>query len=496
MDRITSAEEAAKHLGTSLAAPGAAFLFLIAVMMFAAAYVIGKPAAVVAIAAAVLAAYMAMNIGANDVTNHIGAAVGARAFTLAFGLGLSAVCEIAGALIAGSDVADTIANGILHVEHLARPGYFIWAMMAALLGAAVWINVATWLNAPISTTHSIVGGVMGAGLAAAGLQGINWPVIGGITISWLISPIMGAAIAVAILAIIDRYVIYTSDKIAAACRWVPVLIGTMFGAFSTYILLKVAAPYYDISFSMALMAGCFGGIVVWALSVPIIRRQSFGLENRNQSLRKLFQLPLIFSAALLAFAHGANDVANAVGPLAAIVGALDHGPSIDRVAIPTWELLIGGFGISLGLLLYGPKLVKLVGKDITKLNPVRAYCVALSAAVTVIVASSVGAPVSSTHIAVGSVFGVGLYREWHTRHSRQRAQYLAMRAEEKENLGRKKRGKKSANQPIEINQDEVRRRYLVRRSHLLTILGAWTITVPISAALAAVLAMIMFRLFI
>jgi inorganic phosphate transporter, PiT family len=237
----------------------------------------------------------------------------------------------------------------------------------------------------------------------------------------------------------------------------------------------------------ALLLGLVSGILATVLSRPLVRRQSEGLENRNQSLRKLFQMPLIFSAALLSFAHGANDVANAIGPLAAIIGTLNDGPLVGDAPIPVWELLIGGVGISMGLLLFGPKLIHLVGKEITKLNPMRAYCVALSSAVTVILASSIGAPVSSTHIAVGAVFGVGLFREWHHRYSKQRKAYLSQIAPGGQDLGERPVG--------EVNTAEVRRRYLVRRSHLLTIVGAWTITVPVSGALAAVIAMVMFRLF-
>ncbi len=487
LEKIASVEDASKHVGRRLAGPGAGFLFLIAVMIFTVASTAGHPDAMVAIAAAVLAGYMAMNIGANDVANNIGAAVGSKAISLGLGLALAAICEIAGALIAGNQVAGTIANGILYADRVANPDLYVWAMMAALLAAAIWINIATWISAPVSTTHAIVGGVMGGGIAAAGISAVNWTVLAGIATSWVVSPLLGAAVAIAMLAFIKTFIIYTPDKIAAARRWVPVLIGVMFGSFAAYLMLMLPLGSLMLSLPQALLFGLAGGIAVTLVARPLVRRQSEGLENRNQSLRKLFRIPLIFSAALLSFAHGANDVANAVGPLAAIIGTLNDGPLVGETPIPVWELLIGGLGISMGLLLFGPKLINLVGKEITKLNPMRAYCVALSSAVTVIVASSVGAPVSSTHIAVGAVFGVGLFREWHHRHSGQRQTYLRQTAPI---------GTDPLKRPVgEVNTAEVRRRYLVRRSHLLTIVGAWTITVPVSAALAAVLAMIMFRLF-
>jgi PiT family inorganic phosphate transporter len=197
------------------------------------------------------------------------------------------------------------------------------------------------------------------------------------------------------------------------------------------------------------------------------------MENRKKSLKSLFSLPLIVSAALLSFAHGANDVANAVGPLAAIVHTIEQGDVASQVGIPFWVMAVGALGISFGLLLFGPKLIRLVGNEITKLNPMRAYCVALSAAITVIVASWLGLPVSSTHIAVGGIFGVGFYREWH---SEKRARELGIR-----------KGK-----PVPV--EERKRRLLVRRSHMLTVAAAWIITVPVSAGLSALIYIVLDRL--
>ncbi|MBW6420854.1 inorganic phosphate transporter [Rhizobium sp. XQZ8] len=485
LEKFSSVEEAGRQAARGLAAPGAALLFIILVAIFAASYVTGRPGAVVVIAASGLAAYMAMNIGANDVTNNIGAAVGARAMTMTFGLGLAAVFEIAGAVIAGRGVANTIANGIMQDGVISSPDMVIWAMMAALLAAAVLINVATWLGAPISTTHSIVGGVMGAGIAAAGLSAVNWTTIAGITVSWVISPVLGAVIAAAFLFVIKETIIYREDKIASAKKWVPVLIGLMTGAFAGFLALVGLGQLVDISAPVATLITLATGFVAWRLLIPVIAKQAEGLENRNQSLRKLFRIPLVFSAALMSFAHGANDVSNAIGPLAAIVSAAQRGMT-GSVHVPLWELIIGGLGISLGLLLYGPKLVKLVGAEITKLNPMRAYCVSLSTALTVIVASWGGLPVSSTHVAVGAVFGVGFFREWYTRHSKRRYEYMRVRAGKEPDTA----------ELFERNDDELKRRYLVRRSHFLSIIAAWMITLPAAAALAALIATIMFALFV
>jgi PiT family inorganic phosphate transporter len=484
LEKLGSVEEAARQTARRLAAPGAALLFMILVAIFAASYVTGKPGAIVVIAAAAIAAYMAMNIGANDVTNNIGAAVGARAMSMAFGLGLAAVFEVAGAVIAGRGVASTIANGIVRDGVITDPGMLIWAMMAALLAAALLINLATWLSAPISTTHAIVGSVMGAGIAAAGASSIDWSVIAGITASWVLSPILGAIIAAAFLYLIKETIIYREDKIAAAKAWVPILTGVLAGAFTAYLLVIGLGQLVVVSPMAAALAGVVCGFLTWRLLVPVVARQAEGLENRNQSLRKLFRLPLIFAAALMSFAHGANDVSNAIGPLAAIASAAQSGTA-GGITVPLWELVLGGLGISVGLLLYGPKLVRLVGSEITKLNPMRAFCVSLSTALTVLVASWIALPVSSTHIAVGSVFGVGLFREWYTRHSRRRYEYIRVRA-----------GKEiDREEPFERNDEEFHRRLLVRRSHLLSIVAAWTITLPAATLLSALMTTIILALF-
>jgi PiT family inorganic phosphate transporter len=270
------------------------------------------------------------------------------------------------------------------------------------------------------------------------------------------------------LAIIKSRIIYRDDKIAAARVWVPVLVGIMAGAFASYLALKGLKKVVKIDLPLALTIGAAIGGLVWVAMIPVIRKQSEGLENRNKSLKVLFGIPLVISAAFLSFAHGANDVANAVGPLAAIVQASQSGDFIQAVSIPFWVMVIGAFGISFGLLLFGPKLIRMVGGQITKLNPMRAYCVALSAAITVIIASWLGLPVSSTHIAVGAVFGVGFFREWDAER-RIRKTRLAM--------------PNRAQFPLE----ERRRRKLVRRSHFMTILAAWVITVPAAAILSGII---------
>lgn len=473
LDKFTLVEHASLHVWRRFAAPSLGLVFLLLSMGYAASYALGQASPIALIVGAALAGYMAMNIGANDVTNNTGAAVGARAIGMKQALLMAAVFEILGAVIAGNDVTETISVELVPPAALADQGMVIAVMLSALSAAALWINLATWLNAPVSTTHSIVGAIIGAGAAAAGFGVVNWPVIGEIVTSWIVSPLVGGTIAALMLFFIEENILQKKDKIAAARRWVPVLIALMTGAFAAYIALQFAERGRA-SFSMILPLGGAFLVAAWMAAVPYVRFRARGLENRNGSLRVLFQVPLIAASALLCFAHGANDVSNAIGPLAAIVTASGDLPKAGEL-VPFWALLIGATGISTGLLLFGPRLIRLVGEQITRLNPVRSYCVSLSAALTVLAASWAGLPVSSTHIAVGSVFGVGFFREWYVNNWRpkaKKAERLAAPSDETEG---------------EDDASELRRRLLVRRSHFMTIAGAWLITVPVSGGLSALI---------
>lgn len=476
LTKLVHVEEATRFVSRRLFAPGLALLFLAFAGAFSTIYISAQPGSVFIVVAAMLGGYMALNIGANDVANNVGPAVGSRALSLAGALVIAAVFESAGALIAGGDVVNTISKGIIDPSLVTDTKTFVWAMMAALLSSALWVNLATYIGAPVSTTHSVVGGVMGAGIAAVGFSAVNWFTMGKIAASWVISPVLGGVIAALFLAFIKINVIYQDDKIAAARRWVPVLIATMAAVFTCYLAMKGLKRVWKPDFVVVVAMGLGIFVVALALLRPWVRARSEGLENRNESLRALFHIPLICSAALLSFAHGANDVANAVGPLAAILHAAQSGDIATKVGIPVWVMLIGAVGISLGLFLYGPRLIRMVGEQITRMNPMRAFCVALSAAITVIFASALGLPVSSTHIAVGAVFGVGFFREFYTSRSKRRQAYV------------KKHVRYPSEFPEEIpTQEEVRHRKLVRRSHFTVIIAAWLITVPAAALLAALI---------
>jgi PiT family inorganic phosphate transporter len=489
---------------------GVGLIFIIGIMLVAGMAVGDLAQSHMLIAAAMIGGYMAMNIGANDVANNVGPAVGSRSLTLTGAIAIAAVFEAAGALIAGGDVVGTIKSGIIDPTLLGDPEAFVWLMLAALLAGALWLNLATAMGAPVSTTHSIVGGVLGAGIAAGGPGIADWGKLGQIAASWVISPVFGGLIAAGFLYLIKRTITYQEDMRSAAQRMVPILVALMAWAFSTYLILKGLKRLWRIEFGSAVLIGAGIAFAVWLLVRPFIVRAAERQQGTKAGINRLFTIPLIFAAALLSFAHGANDVANAVGPLAAINDAILHGGIASQASIPLWVMMVGALGIAIGLALYGPKLIRTVGSEITELDQMRAFCIAMAAAITVIVATQFGLPVSSTHIAVGAVFGVGFLREF------LKASYSKMVAEIKQHhqgrdeaeieafltafrkasVARKgvmlQQLKRSA-AAAEFSKKErkgLKRVYkteLVKRSALLRIVAAWVITVPVSGLLAAIL---------
>lgn len=502
-------ESAASLSRSEVGRLGTAVLFIVGVIVFTGARFAHVEQSYLLIAAAVIGAYMAMNIGANDVANNVGPAVGSFAITLTGAILIAAVFEAAGAIIAGGDVVKTVKNGIIDPADLGSGDEYVWAMMGALMGAAIWLNAATWMGAPVSTTHSIVGGVMGAGIAAAGWGIVNWPSVAAIAASWVISPVTGGIFAALFLYILKRLVFFRPDPMARAQVVVPVMIAVMAWAFTTYIAMKGIKQILTVSFSTALIAGLVVALMAWFASRPIIRLSTPRLTDDRDGVNRLFTLPLILAAALLSFAHGANDVANAVGPLAGVVDVLTEGAGGEKVAIPLWVMAIGALGISVGLALFGPKLIRTVGSEITELDRARAFCIALSAAITVIVASQLGMPISSTHVALGAVFGVGFLREFLDQRLNAVVENVLANhkgepdfiqteavlrdfqnapAEEKSRIltELKRMGAEaviSAAQRKELQK--ALKRQLVSRRSLLKIVSAWVITLPVSAFLAA-----------
>ncbi|TVR11697.1 MAG: anion permease [Salinarimonadaceae bacterium] len=476
LDRL---QTATYSLSRNIATPGLVLVFFIGAITVANLFVVDGPLSYLVIAGAVVAAYMALNIGANDVANNMGPAVGSRALTLGGALVIAGFCEVSGAVLAGGDVVNTISSSLLKPPETVGALQFILVMMAALLAAAMWIHLATFLSAPVSTTHSVVGGVVGAGVAAFGVGAVSWAMIGAIVASWVISPALGGMIAALLLGFVKWAILFREDRIESARRWVPVLVGLMTGVFAMYLASKGFSRVWRPSGLTVLALGCIFFGLGYATSRPWVRRRSVGMENRRKHVAGLFTAPLVIAAALLSFAHGANDVANAVGPLAAIVAAAETGGAdVTRVALPMWILLIGAVGIAVGLGLFGPRLIRMVGQKITRMDAIRAYCVALAAAITVLLASALGLPVSSTHIAVGAVFGVGFLREFITNKGvknpavQPRALFLDV-----------SRLNKTAEEAV-ANAVKRERRRLVRRQHLAGIAAAWVITVPAAGLLA------------
>jgi len=465
--------------------------------------------------AAVFGAYMAMNIGANDVANNVGPAVGAGAITVGGAIVLASIFEAAGALIAGGDVVKTIKKGIIDPAAFAGdPMIFVYAMAAALLAAALWLTVATILKAPVSTTHSIVGGVMGAGIAAGGFAVVSWATMGKIAMSWVISPVLGGLIAAGFLYIIKSEILHKDNRLESAKKIVPILVSVMAMAFITYLtikgLKKVWPDIVDLlpflpdtkkpSIGIALTFGVIGAFITYIVVKPRVASKVATLNNDRAAINTLFTIPLIFAAALLSFAHGANDVANAVGPLAAIYDALANTTISAKAAIPLWVMIVGGIGISIGLALFGPRLIKTVGSEITELDQMRAFSIMMAAAITVVIASQLGLPVSSTHIAVGGVFGVGFLREWMDRKGTDdkrvelnaQLEVVEKYKAELQTVGDNYQRKselfelvKAEKKIAKALKKELKEKY-VKRGMVKKIIAAWVITVPVAAMLSAI----------
>ena len=465
--------------------------------------------------AAIVGGYMALNIGANDVANNVGPAFGSKYLSMFGAITIAAICEISGALIAGGEVVDTVRSGIISMDAIGDSRNFATLMLAALLSGAIWLHFATAIGAPVSTTHSIVGGILGAGIAAGGFGVANWMEFGNIAASWIISPVSGGIIAALLLFFIKNTITYKQDKKQAAKRVVPYLIAFMTWAFTLYLINKGLKNVIAVDFASALIVSIVLAVVVFLIVRVMIANAVESMENKKEEINKLFTIPLIFSAALLSFAHGANDVANAIGPLVAIYDALKEGFSLgSQTSIPFWIMFLGGLGISIGLALFGPKLIRMVGSEITELDQIRAFCISMSAALTVLIASELGMPVSSTHIAVGAVFGVGFLREYLKKRYKQmelkilesykgndseqirrflerfRRASIKKKAAILKSIDRKKAKRKEGIPEIKKKeQKQLKKVYqeeLVKRSAINKIIAAWLITVPLSALLGAV----------
>ncbi len=352
--------------------------------------------------------YMAWNIGANDVANSMASSVGAKAITIRQAIFLAGILNIVGAVFIGAHVTNTIRKGIVSTEVLTDPHLALIGALSALLAAALWVSFATWKSLPVSTTHSIVGSMIGFGIMAGGFSVINWTKLAAVVISWVISPVFSIVISFFMFKLIVRLILSKEDTFSHALKLSPFFIGATFFVvvlsflFKTPLGKKLAlGPYASLlaAFILALSFGLFGMKVLgW-----LFKRREGGAEA-------IFQRIQVGTACYVALAQGANDVANAIGPLAVIYFLVKTGSVGAMVPVPLFLLLFGGIGIACGIGMAGHRVMETMGKKITSLSNTRGFCVEFSAATTVLVASKMGLPVSTTHAAVGGVLGVGLAR--------------------------------------------------------------------------------------
>jgi len=372
---------------------------------------------VLMVLAIVFGLYMTWGIGANDVANAMGTSVGSGAITVKQAIIIAAIFEFAGAFIAGGHVTKTIRKGIIDPTPIVNnPEILVFGMLAALLAAAIWLMIASTRGWPVSTTHSIVGAIVGFAMVGIGVDAVEWGKIGQIAASWVVSPVLGGSIAFLLMMSIRALILNTDNPFHNAKRWGPAyvfLVGfiislvTMFKGLK-HLKLELSA---GMSFVAALVFGLIVAAVGWALINRVKVDPGADRDFHFASVEKVFAPMMIFTACAMAFAHGSNDVANGIGPLAAVVSIVQSGGEVTQKAgLPLWVLVLGGFGIVVGLSTMGYKVMKTIGTRITELTPSRGYCATLAAAATVVLASRTGLPVSTTHIAVGAVIGVGLAR--------------------------------------------------------------------------------------
>ncbi|MDP3976864.1 MAG: inorganic phosphate transporter [Pseudomonas sp.] len=360
--------------------------------------------------------FMAWGVGANDVANAMGTSVGSRALTIKQAILIAMVFEFAGAYLAGGEVTETIKSGIVDAS-LITPDLMVLGMMSALLAAGTWLLIATTRGWPVSTTHSIVGAVIGFAAVGVSVDAVHWGGVGPIVASWVISPVLSGTVAFGLFVSVQRLIIDTDEPFLNAKRFVPLY---MFATGFMVSIMTLTKGLKHIGLNLSSTEGFFlataVGILVMLLGIALLSRIKVDVEADKDfhyaSVEKVFAVLMIFTACSMAFAHGSNDVANAVGPLAAVVGVIQSGGEMvgAKAALPAWVLLLGAIGIVIGLATYGYKVIATIGKQITELTPSRGFAAELATATTVVGASAIGLPVSSTHTLVGAVLGVGLAR--------------------------------------------------------------------------------------
>jgi len=361
--------------------------------------------------------FMAWGIGANDVANAMATSVGSKALTIKHAIIVAAIFEFSGAVLAGGEVTKTIRKGIIDAGGLsATPELLVYGMLAALLAAGCWLLIASSKGWPVSTTHSIIGAIVGFAIVGIGMHAVNWGKVGFIVASWVISPLLAGVVAFAIFRSVQKLILDTENPFDNAKKYVPIYI-FMAGFMISLVTLVKGLKHVGLetttmeNYTYAVIVG----LVIMAIGKYFINRiqfdQSLNKDFHYASVEKVFGVLMIVTACAMAFAHGSNDVANAVGPVAAVVSIVHNDGAIGQKSmLPIWVLLIGGAGIVIGLMMYGHKVMATVGRKITELTPSRGFAAELAAATTVVMASGTGLPISTTHTLVGAVLGVGLAR--------------------------------------------------------------------------------------
>jgi len=361
--------------------------------------------------------FMAWGIGANDVANAMGTSVGARALTLFQAILVACIFEFAGAYLAGGEVTSTIRKGIIDPNILSgSPDLLIYGMLSSLLAAGLWLLIASYYGWPVSTTHSIVGAIVGFAAVGISINAVEWNKVTTIASSWVVSPLLAGTISFLIFKSVQILILDTDDPFAKAKKYVPgymFLVGFVIAMVTFLKGLKHVG--FDLSFQQSIIFSTAFGIVIALLGIAFLRRVENVSKQRGDvvfdGVERVFAVLMVFTACAMAFAHGSNDVANAVGPLAAVASIVQSGGEIAAASVlPWWILLLGGTGIVAGLIMLGYRVIETVGKNITELTPSRGFAAELAAATTVVLASGTGLPISTTHTLVGAVLGVGLAR--------------------------------------------------------------------------------------
>jgi PiT family inorganic phosphate transporter len=366
--------------------------------------------------AAAFGLFMAWGIGANDVANAMATSVGSKALTIKQAIIVAAIFEFAGAFLAGGQVTATIRKGIIDSSQVSdNPELLIFGMLAALLAAAVWLLIASRKGWPVSTTHSIVGAIVGFAAVGIGVESVYWGKVGTIAASWVVSPMLSGFLAFFIFMSVQKLILNTKNPLKNARKYVPYYIFAVGFILALVTLLKGLKHIgLHLTFGQSVLVAIGCGFAAMFIGVMAIRRLNLdpGEDTgfRYANVEKIFGVLMIFTACGMAFAHGSNDVANAIGPVAAVVSIVHTGAVAQTSALATWILLLGAGGIVLGLATYGWRVIRTVGKNITELTPSRGFAAELAAASTVVIASGTGIPISTTHTLVGAVMGVGIAR--------------------------------------------------------------------------------------